>query len=943
MVLTFILAPFVLALLLAVGGRWIPASWQHWLSTAAMLALFAALLGLMPVVQAGGPIGVSVPWVPVLGLALDVYLDGLALLFALLITGIGVAVFAYAGYYMQGHRHARRFLVYLSAFAGSMLGVVLAGNVLLLFVCWELTSIFSFLLIGFDEEDPAARAAATKALLITGGGGLALLAGLFLLGTAAGSFSFAALLQTPLQDHAWYNAIALLVFAGCFTKSAQMPFHFWLPGGMTAPTPASAYLHSATMVKAGVYLLARLYPTLGDTALWITTLTIVGALTMLLAAAIALRQHDLKAMLAYATVSWLGALVLLLGLPEYEGYAAALVGLVAHALYKSALFMVAGAIDHAAGTRIIDRLGGLARRMPAAAAITVVSALSMAGVIPLLGFVAKETLLDALLEYHGALAPLLLGGVVAAATLTVTAAAMFAWDVFFRPEPRALYAGPGSAEIAVATDGHSDTALHIHRLPRLMLAGPLLIAALSLLLGLLVEPLVGPLIASAVPIETSLHLFNGFNSVFMLSTGIIGAGTLIFVGRERWRSRRLGWPLSAAAVYDGFLDALNRAGDLLLRLQNGKLSFYLAVILGVVGVLMLLPGFQYLASAQLNIQFRGSTDVLKGTLLLLSLAATLASILFRGHLLAALALGVAGYAVGGIFLLEPGPDVAMVQILVETLGAVLIIVMLSRISERKRRRAADSLWGRGHATVKRDLFISILVGLGVGLFALAAVINRPARDSSVASYYLRNAEAVGVYDVVGSIVTDFRGTDTMVEIAVFAMAAMGVLTVLRLTRPKEQRQAQAEAPGDSGITSLIATPLTRYAATLLLPVAGVIALAQLLYAGDAPGDGFTAGVIGGISVALWYQVFGYTAGRLRRLRAERLIGAGMALAIGNALLPLLWGGNFLEHNNFGDLPLPAGLHFSSTTVFEIAILLTVLGSVITIVNAITNPEGIEQL
>jgi len=392
-------------------------------------------------------------------------------------------------------------------------------------------------------------------------------------------------------------------------------------------------------------------------------------------------------------------------------------------------------------------------------------------------------------------------------------------------------------------------------------------------------------------------------------------------------------------MYKAIMHRVERLGDVMLLVQNGKLSHYLAVILGVVGVLMLLPGTQYLQTTGIEFNVQTSSDILKGVLLILTIVSTLASILFKGHLLAALALGVAGYAVAGVFLLEPATDVALVQVLVETLAAVLVIVMLSRISEKKRKRASEVLWGSGRGIIRRDLIVAIMVGAGVAAFALAAVINRPERESVIADWYLDNAESVGVTDVVGAMITDFRGTDTLIEITVFSMAALGSLTVLQLTKQRDMDGAfQIPTP-----ISQITTPLTRLAATLFLPFAVVIALAQLLYAGDAPGDGFTAGVIGGISLALWYQVFGYGSTRIRHIRAEMIIGVGLSLALFNAVLPLLFGASFLSHSNFGDIPLPAGLHFSSSTLFEIAIALTVFGSMVNIINAITNPEGIEEL
>jgi multicomponent K+:H+ antiporter subunit A len=930
-----ILIPFALAAAIPVIGQRLRETQLNWVLAGVMLALFGWLISLFPTIAAQGAVTVEQAWVESFGLTFSLYIDGLALLFALLITGIGAAVFLYAGYYMEGDPRAPRFFALLMAFAGSMLGVVLSGNLIFLFVCWELTSIFSFLLISFDGTKSEARSGAAQALVITGGGGLALFVGIVLMGFAGGSFDLSQILQTPLQDHPHYTAITLLVLLGCFTKSAQTPFHFWLPGGMTAPTPASAYLHSATMVKAGIYLLARLYPTLGDTDLWLNALVAVGAITMIVGAINAPFKRDLKALLAYATVSWLGALVMLLGLPHYEGYMAAMVGIIGHALYKSPLFMLAGAIDHATGTRDITKLGGLARTMPVGAAIAVISGLSMAGIIPLMGFVAKETLIHALLAYHGELATLIALVAFVASGFLVVAVAIYVWDVFFRSPRSDEGLSPAHEE---AEGEHHGDEHHHHALNPLIFLGPGVIALMTILLALLLEMLINPLLETVVPIEFSLHLFSGFNREFTISLIIVAAGVGVFLLRNLWL-RPLPETFSLARGYKAIMRGIDRAGDMAVRVQNGKLSHYIAVILGVVGLLMVLPATQYLRTVGAQFELQGPTDILKGVLLILSLVATLASILFKGHLLAALALGVAGYSVAGVFLLEPATDVALVQVLVETLAAVLIIVMLSRISEKKRKRAADMLWGSGKRIFRRDVLIAVMVSLGVTAFALAAVINRPERESIIADWYLANTESVGVTDVVGAMITDFRGTDTMIEITVFSMAALGALTVLQLTKRRDlDGSFQLPMP-----VSQITTPLTRFAATMFLPFAVIIALSQLLYSGYAPGDGFTAGVVGGISLALWYQVFGYGVRRLRSIRADKIIGLGLSMALINGVLPLLFGGDFLAHNKFGDIPLPAGLHFSSSSVFELAIALTVFGSMVNILNAITNPEGIEQL
>jgi multicomponent Na+:H+ antiporter subunit A len=368
-----------------------------WTIAALPLGLFTFFASLAGRIAAGQPVTVSYAWVPTLDVNLSFRLDGLSLLFSLLITGIGALIVIYAGGYLAAHHHLGRFYAYLALFMASMLGLVLADNVITLFVFWELTSLSSYLLIGFDHEREAARSAALQALLVTGVGGLAMLAGLLLLGRAAGSLELSNVLGAgeAIRAHPLYLAILLLILAGAFTKSAQFPFHFWLPSAMEAPTPVSAYLHSATMVKAGVYLLARLSPVLGGTEAWIAIVTLTGAATMLVGAAKALLETDLKRILAYSTVSVLGMLTLLLGIGTPRAIEAAMVYLLAHALYKGALFLVAGAVDHETGTREATRLGGLRRAMPITAVAAAAAAVSMVGLPPLFGFIAKELLYEA--------------------------------------------------------------------------------------------------------------------------------------------------------------------------------------------------------------------------------------------------------------------------------------------------------------------------------------------------------------------------------------------------------------------------------------------------------------------------------------------------------------------------------------------------------------------
>jgi len=923
-----------------------------WLLAGLVSLVFVWALSYLPTITEIGVIEASIPWVPQLGLTLSVYIDGLSLLFSLIILGIGAVIVLYAASYFDDMRELSRFYTMLLMFMVSMLALVLAGNVMTLFIAWELTSVASFLLIGFyGSESEEARAGALRALIVTAGGGLALLVGLALLGSAAGTYELSGLLNdTTLRAHPLYSVFTVLILIGCFSKSAQFPLHFWLPGAMSAPTPASAYLHSATMVKAGIYLLLRFYPALGDTPLWQNALMGIGLATMLVGAVLALRQCDLKAILAYSTVSQLGVFVALIGLPNGLGLEAALVGILAHSLYKASLFLTAGAVQHTTGTRDLRQLGGLATVIPGWAAIGLVAGLSMAGLPPLLGFVAKESLLHAMSD-----SPIALLVVVVSAALTVAMALILIWDIFM-------------GERCVIPDAHKA-----HEPSRSMLVGPGLLAGGGLLAGLLLNGVVNPLLQPALHEDIHLTLFSGFNTPFMLSLVAVGAGVVLFTTRERWRPQTFEQSnVSGTSVYNAVVSGVEKVGDVVLRTQGGKLRYYLLAILGAVSLLQATAGFSHLGDIQFV--WDVETDLLRGLLLLLTLGAMLASILFKKHLIAALALGVAGYSVGGLFLLEPAPDVALVQFMVETLGSVLLIIMLAKISAPEREEAINNLWKQSRAGLVRDIVLSTLIGGGVGLFALAAVSSRTT-PHTIASWHLENAlPQLGFPDVVGAIVTDFRGMDTIIEITVFSVAALGVLTLMakpvpgtvwpRLMRPLQPDQKRSrftdevarvtdttenaviedEAP-EEDFEFHFSTPLTRIFAQLVLPFALLVALSQLFYGGDAPGDGFTAGVISGLGVALWYIVFGYQEAqhRLGWLKPRYLIGFGLLLVIANAALPMLAQMPFLAHINFDQIHLPANLHLSTTFIYETGIFLTVLGCTSTVMEAITYPKEVESL
>lgn len=952
--LFIIAAPVLFALIIAGLRERLQPHQQGWLLASGMAGLFLwLLLGAMPGISADGAEVVTVEWMPQIGLTLSLYIDGLALLFGLLVTGIGIVIMLYAGYYFDDVAQSTRFYLFLLGFTSSMLALVLAGNLLTLFIAWELTSVTSFMLISFKGTDPQARSGAAQAMMITVSGGLALLVGLLLVGVVVGSLEFEQILLSGdlLREHPWYVAIAVLVMIGCFSKSAQFPLHFWLPGAMSAPTPASAFLHSATMVKAGVYLLARFYPVLGDTSLWETALVSIGLTTMLVTVTISLQQRDLKGILAYTTTSQLGALVALIGLPGGVGLKAAMIGILAHALYKGTLFLVAGAVDHATGTRYIDNLGGLRGRMPGFAITAALVGLSMAGVPPLFGFVAKETLLEAFIEQ-----PLALAVVVISATLMVTAALRLFWDVFMGAERLGAY-GHGHGH------GEEDHA-HFHALPRFMVAGPGVLAGLSIIAGVGIGPLISPLVGMALGQPTSLYLFPPYiNQAFILSMVALVAGTVIFLIRHFWLALPSQTPFTGRQGYLAVVRLVESAGDLLLKSQGGKIRYYLSVILLSVLILISTVLFDNIGSfGNLTIQITTELEILKLVLLGLTLLATLGSILLERHLLAALALGAAGYAVGGLFLVEPAPDVALVQFLVETLATVLIVIILARTSEKERQRAMEKLWGQSRAGIVRDAAIATVMGVAVAIFALAAVSSRPTPDP-ISQWHLENAlPQVGVTDVVAGILTDFRATDTLIEITVFGMAALGVLTMLARPSPgrvmtiwrrrpetaekKAESAPAAEENGDNGITyqSQFSNPVTRMAATVVMPVALLLAMAHVLYGASAPGDGFTAGVVAGLGVASWFVVFGYeeAKNRLRWLHPAPLIGVGLLLALVNALLPLVFGREFFAFTELTGIEF-ADIKFASSLVFEFGIFLAVFGGVGTITEAISHPKEVEPL
>ncbi len=762
--------PFFGALIAPVLVRWLGHN-AAWLLSLLPALAFLYFVGFLPEIDSGRIVEGGFDWVPSLALRFSWLLDGLSLTFALLITGIGTLIIFYAGGYLKGHADLGRFLSFMFLFMGSMLGLVVSDSFLTLFVFWELTSITSFLLIGFDHQREASRRAALQALVVTGGGGLLLLAGLLLIWQITGIASMSELLQSgdALRTSPLYLAALILVLGGAFTKSAQFPFHFWLPNAMEAPTPVSAYLHSATMVKAGIYLLMRLNPVMGDTVAWQTILPIFGAATLLVGTLLAIRQTDLKLKLAYTTVSSLGLLVLLTGFGTDYAIEAAVLYLVAHSLFKGALFMVAGIVDHETGTRDITRLGGLRSAMPLTFAAAIVAAVSMGGLPPAFGFLAKE-------EIYAALAQASPWAVILTIIAVVGNALMFAIAFAVALKP---FIGP-----------LIETPRHPHEAPPLLWLGPVVLALLGLasaLLSGLWHVYVSSPMASAVggkELHISVSLVPHIGLPLALSLVTVLIGILVYWQLDRARFlmsvilRNLG--PGPDRGFDGFISGLVRVSHVVSRvLQPGRLEIYVTVTFLCVAAMLLLPliihGELPAIPAWPNLQWH------EATIFLIAVIGLAAVVLARDRLTAIVSLGVQGFAVAVIFLLFGAPDLSFTQFMVETLAVVILALVMTRLhlSPSDRRPPLKML---AHA------LIAIACGIGFGLLLLKA--TEAPFDLTLTAFFNHYSKLIAHGDnVVNVIIVDFRGTDTLGEIAVVAITGLAILALIRIRAGGERRLA----------------------------------------------------------------------------------------------------------------------------------------------------------
>lgn len=735
------------------------------------LVLFCYLLQFIPAVSTGIVVEEFHKWVPSLNINMDLRLDGLSLLFALLITGIGTLIFIYASAYLKGHQYLDRFYAYLCLFMAAMLGIVMSNNILLLFVFWELTSISSFFLIGFNNDNSDSRKSALRALSVTGLGGFFLLTGMILIGSIAGTYSISELITAAdrIKSHELYPLALGFVFIGAFTKSAQFPFHFWLPGAMKAPTPVSAYLHSATMVKAGIFLLARFTPILGGTPEWSYTLMIFGGFTMIYAAIHALFRTDLKSILAYSTISALGILTFLIGLGTQAALLAALTFIVVHALYKATLFMTTGIIDHETGTRELTQLAGLRKVLLPVFIAGLLAAMSSAGVPLFFGFISKDLIYEATLNLENNLSVYL----TAAAIITNICLVAAGFMAGIKPFSGAL----------------PEVYKKIHLPYKAMWIPPLILAVLGLIFGLMPQLAGDYILAAALdamwPEHADVHLkiWHGFNTVLISSLVTLAAGTFVYFINKADKSRVLLLkPFDVVApqqVFEWFSNKFIDFSEWYTNfMHNGFLRSYL---LKIILFAELVLAYELFVGGPIYIDYSklSAISVYEVVNVLILITAVILTVATSSRLTAVVGTSVIGYAICLIFVYYSAPDLAMTQFTIDTLTVVLFVFVLFNLPPFINQA--------NNRVVIRDTVVAL--GFGIILSLIAIRVLQVPTDISISKYYGDFAYTLAKgKNVVNVILVDFRGVDTMFEIVVLSIAALGVYSLIKLRLTSSEKE-----------------------------------------------------------------------------------------------------------------------------------------------------------
>ena len=897
------------------------------------LALLILLLH-APAVMQGEVIRAEIAWLPQLGLSVSFFLDGLGLLFAGMILGMGLLIILYARFYLSGDDPMGQFYTFLLLFQGAMLGIVVSDNILLLLVFWELTSLSSFLLIGYWKHLPEGRQGARMALAVTGGGGLAMIGGMLILGNIAGSYDLTVILTqgAAIRASDWYLPALILILAGAFTKSAQFPFHFWLPHAMAAPTPVSAYLHSATMVKAGVFLMARMWPALGGTDAWFYIVATTGLITMVLGALIALFKDDLKALLAFSTVSHLGLLTMLLGFGTKAAAIAAVFHIINHLTFKAALFMTAGIVDHEAHTRDIRRLGGLRRLMPVTFLIGIVGGLSMAGIPLFNGFLSKEMMLEqashTLWAGSDRLVPWL---ATLGALLSVAYSFRFIAHVFLGP-------------------ARDDYPAHPHDPPFGMWAAPGLLVAAVVAIGVmpsLAEPLVRIAADAVAGTQTHPHLkiWHGVTpALFMSGIAVIGGAVLLALHRPLDRAWQAAPRPEAKVIFDALVAALaGLARRLTEWSHNGAITRYLAILTAAtlaLGVWAWTGGGMPPPSREM-LPIPGVAGV--GWVLLALATLTLLRIHHR-RFLALIVLSVIGLMISAGFVYLSAPDLALTQIAVETVTILLLLLALHFLPKETPRESTP-------ARRLRDSILAAGAGLGVASLTYLFLLRDTA---SISAFHLANSyTGGGGRNVVNVILVDFRGYDTYGEIIVLGIAGLVIfaLTHTLLSGASAKRLRDTDYSGD---LSRDRHPLMMVVATrVMMPIAVLVGIYIFLRGHNNPGGGFVAGLVVSITLLMQYMAsgFAWTQDR-KRIEYHAMIGWGVVIAGLTGVGAWLNGRPFLT-SDYGYIHIPPIEEFEWATAmgFDLGVFLTVLGAVMLMLYSLsriarysgetTNPDPVD--
>jgi len=865
-----------------------------------------------PAVFAGETLLYSIQWIPAMGINLSFRLDGLALLFVFMILGIGLLVILYARYYLSAKDSMAKFYAFLMLFMTAMLGIVLSNNIIQLWVFWELTSVSSFLLISFWWHQSAARKGARMALAVTGAGGLALLAGLILLGNIVGSYDLSVVLKSGelIKNHALYPVTLVLILLGAFTKSAQFPFHFWLPHAMSAPTPVSAYLHSATMVKAGIFLLARFYPALAGTDLWFLIVGLTGLATLLFGAYIALFKHDLKGLLAYSTISHLGLITLLLGLDTQLAAVAAIFHIINHAIFKASLFMAAGIIDHETGSRDMRKLNGLFKFMPYTATLAMVASASMAGVPLLNGFLSKEmffaeTLHQQVLGSMSWLIPVLatLAGVFA-----VAYSARFIHDVFFNGKPIGLTKTP-------------------HEPPRYMRVPVEILVALCIIVGVVPNFVVDGILTSAsiavvghaLP-EYSLAIWHGFNLPLLMSFIAVVLGLFVYTQRKYLFQFQASLPsIDAKAWFELWVQtSVKFSSKFINAFENGSLQRYISLFLISVLVLAGLPLFDMIKLAGSEALMPISPQNAVGAGLLI--AGALATIVWhRVRIISLISISIVGLMVSVAFTRFSAPDLALTQLIVEVVTVILLMLALFFLPQKTPKESSSP-------RILRDLAIASSLGIVVGSICYA-MLTRPL--SSISDFFLANAKTGGGgTNVVNVILVDFRGFDTLGEITVLGIAALGIyklLTNLPLFMPSSDGEGRPWARERHPI-------LLASVSQSLLPLALLVSVYIFLRGHNLPGGGFIAGLVTATAFILQYMAHGsqWVSSRFDA-NYRKIIASGILIAFATGVGSWFFDRPFLTSwFEYFKIPLVGKVELASAIAFDLGVYITVVGATLMI-------------